>query len=87
VSEEKNRLTVSIYGKNYTIVGDESPEYMRTLAGYVDEVMHRVGQGNTRLDTSKLAILTALNIANDYFRLRQKYEELENKLKNGKNRS
>ena len=84
VGEEKTRLTVSIYGKNYTIVGDESSEYIRTLAGYVEEKMHRIAQGNARLDTGRLAILSAINIADDYFRLRQKVEELEKQLEKDK---
>lgn len=84
VSDQKNRLTVSIFGQNYTIVSEESPEYMRTLAGFVDETMHRVGEGNARLDTTKLAILSALNIADDYFRLKHKYEELEKQLEKDK---
>lgn len=84
VVSEKTRLTVTIYGNNYTIVGGESPEYIRTLAGFVDETMHRIAQENTRLDTNKLAVLSALNIADDYFRLREKYDELEKRLKNKK---
>lgn len=84
VGEEKTRLTVSIYGKNYTIVGDESSEYIRTLAGYVEEKMHQIAQGNARLDTGRLAILSAINIADDYFRLRQKVEELEKQLEKDK---
>lgn len=80
VGQDKNRLTVSIYGQNYTIVGNESSEYIRTLAGIVEEKMHRVGQGNARLDTVKLAILSAINIADDYYRLLQKVEELEKRL-------
>ena len=88
MSKEKNRLTVSIYGQDYTIVSEESPEYVRTLAGFIDESMHRVGRENTRLDTTRLAILSALNIADDYFRLRQKYEELEKQIeKDDKGRS
>ena len=84
VSEEKNRLNVSIYGQSYKLVGRESPEYMRMIAGYVDDSMHRIGRGNPRLDMGKLAVLTAVNIADEYFRLRQKYEELEKKI--GKNK-
>ena len=84
MGEEKTRLTVSIYGQNYTIVGKESSEYIRTLAGYVEEKMHRIAQDNDRLDTGRLAILTALNIADDYFRLRQKVEELEKQIEKDK---
>lgn len=81
MENEKNRLTVSIYGQSYTLVGNASPEYMRMLAGYVDETMHRIGQGNDRLDTMKIAVLSAVNIADEYFRLKEKYDELERRQK------
>ncbi|WP_054948877.1 cell division protein ZapA [Numidum massiliense] len=80
MGEGKKRLTVTIFGQKYTLVGSESPEYMRALASYVDETMNRIGQANARLDTVRLAILTAVNIADDYQQLRLYCEELEKQL-------
>lgn len=72
----KNRLTVEIYGQQYRLTGKSSVNYMRMVAGYVDDKMKEVAEGNMRLDTAKIAVLTAVNIADEYFRLRQEYEEL-----------
>lgn len=49
---------------------------MRMVAGYVDDKMRKIASANPRLDTNKLAVLAALNMADEYFRLRLEYEEL-----------
>ncbi|GAB7388393.1 cell division protein ZapA [Bacillaceae bacterium] len=75
--EEKiNRLTVEIYGQQYKIVGKASISHMRAVAGYVDDKMRHIAETNPRLDTMKLAVLSAVNIADEYFRLKKEYEDL-----------
>lgn len=49
---------------------------MRMVAGYVDDRMNEIAKGNHRLDTAKIAVLTAVNIADEYIRLQQEYQEL-----------
>jgi cell division protein ZapA len=72
----KNRLTVDIYGQQYRLSGKASVNHIRTVAGFVDDKMNEIANGNHRLDTAKIAVLTAVNIADEYYRLRQEYEEL-----------
>ncbi|WP_047150536.1 cell division protein ZapA [Aneurinibacillus tyrosinisolvens] len=74
--ENKERVTVEIYGQYYTMKGDSSSSHMRMVAGYVDDKMRQIATGNPRLDTNKLAVLAAINMADEYFRLRMEYEEL-----------
>jgi cell division protein ZapA len=80
--EAKNRLTVDIYGQKYRMVGDASITHLRSVANYVDEKMRFIGGENGRLDTAKLAVLAAINITDEYFRLKQEYEELISILEN-----
>ncbi|SHE52048.1 cell division protein ZapA [Seinonella peptonophila] len=72
----RNRLSVEIYGQQYHIVGKESLGYMREVASHVDEMMRQVANGNPRLDTTRLAVLSAVNIANDFLKLKQEYDEI-----------
>jgi cell division protein ZapA len=72
----KNRLTVEIFGQQYRLSGKASVSHMRMVAGYVNDKMTEIAQHNPRLDTAKIAVLSAVNIADEYFRLRQEYEEL-----------
>ncbi|MFM1652010.1 cell division protein ZapA [Brevibacillus sp. B_LB10_24] len=75
-NDEKNRVTVDIFGQQYRLSGKASINHMRMVAGYVDDKMNEIGHGNSRLDTTKIAVLTAVNIADEYFRLRREYEDL-----------
>ena len=61
---EKIRTTVKIAGKEYTMTGYASEEYVRRVARYVDRKMTELSLA-TRLPTNSLAVLTALNIADD----------------------
>ncbi|CEH27633.1 hypothetical protein AM501_16585 [Aneurinibacillus migulanus] len=74
--QNKERVVVEIYGQYYTMKGDSSSSHMRMIAGYVDDKMRQIAAANPRLDTNKLAVLAALNMADEYFRLRMEYEEL-----------
>lgn len=73
---QKNRLTVEIYGQLYRLVGKDSDQHMKKVARHVDDTMKEFAQGNPRLDTTKLAVLSAVNIADEYFKLKAEYDEL-----------
>ncbi|MBA4543742.1 MULTISPECIES: cell division protein ZapA [Thermoactinomyces] len=72
----KNKLTVEIYGQQYHLTGKASPGHMRQVAGHVDEKMRQIADNNPRLDATKLAVLSAVNIADDYLKLKQEYDEI-----------
>lgn len=74
--DHKNRISVTIYGRQYKIVGNASSNYIRMVADYIDEKMMSISDGNPRLDSSKIAVLAAVNIADEYFKLKQEYDEL-----------
>lgn len=69
------RVRVEICGENYYIKGSASEEYIKELAKYVDQKMKLLLKLNPRLSRINLAVLTALNIADEYFKLRAEYEE------------
>ena len=74
--DEKVKITVDIYGHQYRMVGKASAAHLRSVAHYVDEKMRYIANGNARLDTAKIAVLSAVNIADEFFQLKQEYEEL-----------
>lgn len=73
---EKNRATVEIYGKTYTIVGPSSPEWIRDVAQLVDDKMREISQRHPHLDVVKIAVLSAVNLADENLRLKQELDEL-----------
>ncbi|UTR11321.1 cell division protein ZapA [Evansella sp. LMS18] len=77
---EKRRTNVSIYGQQYKIVGSENPDHIKQVASLVDKKMREIKGKNPYLDSSQLAVLTAVNIGNDYLSLIKK---LDNDQKDG----
>jgi len=78
---EKSRTIVEINGVPYTIVGSESSEHIKQVANYVNQIMNDINARNPYLDSSKLAVLTAINAASEYIKLKEKLEQLEKKVK------
>jgi len=74
--EEKKRITVEIHNRNYTIVGEEPPSHVRLVASLVDQKMDEIQNANRHLDTSNLAVLTAINTMSDYLKLKEDYATL-----------
>ncbi|MFA1820624.1 cell division protein ZapA [Virgibacillus oceani] len=75
-NEEKSRITVEIHNKSYTIVGGESEQHVRLVADLVDQKMNEIRESNRHLDTTRLAVLTAVNTMNDYLKLKEDYAKL-----------
>jgi len=65
--EEKNRVTVKIYGQEYTIAGDTPREHIMRVADYVNTKMHEIARALPGGSVSSLAVLSAVNVADDYF--------------------
>lgn len=61
-------VTVEIHGQQYPIRSGLDPAYVAELASYVDEKMRLAARESPAGDTLKLAVLAALNIADEYFR-------------------
>jgi cell division protein ZapA len=82
--DRKNKITVDIYGQQYTIVGTESSSHIRLVASMVDDKMREISSKNPQLDTSKLAVLTAVNAIHDYLKLKDEIDQMKLELKNAK---
>lgn len=72
--------TVEIFGRRYNIKGDDNPETIRALARYVDRRMRRLAQRVEPGDALRVAVLTALNIAHDYYQQRRALEQQEEEI-------
>jgi cell division protein ZapA len=66
-------IQVSIYGQVYSIKGQDDPAYIRELAAFIDSKMNEVHKGTGTGDPHRVAILTALMITDELFRLRKQY--------------
>ena len=78
----KNRVKISIDGKSFTLVGEETEEHMRQVAAYIDQKMAEIRQKavEVTLDSSLAYVLTSINVADDFFKEKAYTAELEGRL-------
>lgn len=62
---------VKILGQRYKMRSDEDEEYLTSLAQFVNEKINEVQESTKTVATHNLAILAALNIADNLFKLRE----------------
>jgi cell division protein ZapA len=65
-------VTVEIGGQRYPIRSGLDPAYVAELAAYVDQKLRAATEAAPAPDLLSVAVLVALNIADEYFRARQK---------------
>lgn len=86
--DEKNKVTVIVYGQEYTISGDMPREYIMKIADHVDAKMKEVGEGTTQ-PTSAVAVLASMLVADEYYKLEEEKAALISQnlqlAENGKN--
>ena len=63
-------VSVEIHGQRYPIRSSLDPEYVARLARYVDEKMLAAAESTPTGDALRLAVLAALNVADELFRCR-----------------
>lgn len=64
---EKQKITVSVAGKNYTLVSTDPPEFVKRVAAYVDRRLSETA-AVTNLPSGQAAVLTCFNLAEDLLR-------------------
>ncbi len=70
MADEGRVIPVDIHGQRYPIRSVLEPEYVNRLAVYVDQKMRTAADSTPTGDSLRLAVLTALNIADELFRCR-----------------
>lgn len=67
---EPGTTTVEIYGQKYTIRSNDDSDHVERVAAYVDERMREVASASSQVTSLRVAILAALNIADELFQER-----------------
>ena len=69
-------LKVTIFNQEYLIKSDEDPEQVSKIEEYVNRKIDEINKGSEGLTEKKIAILLALNIADEYFQLLKEHKDL-----------
>ena len=67
MSSNHSRTDVTIHGTVYTISGETDSKYIQTLASYLNSKMGELAAALPNATPQKLAVLAALNIADELF--------------------
>jgi cell division protein ZapA len=76
----KKALDVEILGQKFTISSDAEEGYMLKVADYVDGKMQELMRSSKPVAKSNVAMLAALNIADEYYRLKDTHEAILTRL-------
>ncbi len=74
-------MKIEIYDQVYNVSADQDEAYLKELASFVDGKMRAVAEATHTVDSLRVAILAALNIADELFTLRQRQDQLEGPLR------
>jgi cell division protein ZapA len=75
MAEKPNLVHVEIFGQTYAVRAGTDAGYVERLAAFLDEQMKDVSRSSGAVDSLRVAVLTALNLADECFRLRREAEE------------
>jgi cell division protein ZapA len=79
-------VQVEIFGQVYSIKVKDDPAYIREIAAYIDAKMKEVQKGTGTVDPHRVAILTALTITDELYRLREQRTVMEKTVDNAAKR-
>ena len=65
-------VEIKVFGQTYTVKTDAEEDYIQEVAKYVNEKMEEVLKKTKSVSSLNVAILTALNIADDLLREKEK---------------
>jgi cell division protein ZapA len=75
-SNGNGSVRVEIYDQTYQLRGSD-PEYINQLADFVDTKMRLIAQQASTVDSLRVAVLAALNIADEYLMLKRRFDAID----------
>ena len=75
MADKASLVHVEIFGQTYAVKPGTDPGYVESLAATVDEQMKDVSRASGAVDSLRVAVLAALNLADECLRLRHDVDE------------
>lgn len=76
MNENRTIVRIQILGAEYPIEADADPAYTQKIAAYVDSRLREIPESGASQSLARMAILAALNIADDLHKERQEKESI-----------
>ena len=78
---EEGRFIFRIMGDEYVVKGQDDPAYMGQIVSYLETITDSIIAANPKLSKCQVAVLAGLKIADEFHKLRQEYQYLDQLLK------
>jgi cell division protein ZapA len=80
VNDKGDGVRVEIYDQAYSMRGELDADYIRELARFVDDKMRSIAARTRTVDSLRVAILAALNIADECHQLKSQVQQVEQRI-------
>ena len=77
---EKTKAVVNLCGQEFRLSANESEEYLRKIASYVDKKVDAIQRAYPRLSTSNCVLLAALELSDELHKTNEKLEALDSRI-------
>jgi len=71
----KKTTEIAIMGQKFMIKSDSDEDYVHRIAGFVDQRINEVMQSTKSVASLNVAILAAMNIADEFFKFQRNHDE------------
>jgi cell division protein ZapA len=72
----KQRYNIRIMGQELSVLSDKGDEYVEKVVQYVNDRAKEIGDASENVTTLSIAMLVALNIADELFKIKEEKEDL-----------
>jgi len=72
-------FNINILGQELSVLTDSGDEHVESVVGYVNNKIKEAGRTASNINNLNIAILAALNIADEYIRVKGVYNQLESR--------
>ena len=78
---EKNKITLTVNGKNYTLVHDETDDYMKRIEHYLNSKIETASKAGVQLGEQTALIMACISVIDDLFKTQKNFNTLKNEIK------
>jgi cell division protein ZapA (FtsZ GTPase activity inhibitor) len=75
----KKRFDIMVMGREFSVLSDKGDEYVERIVRYINERAKKIGETSENATASDIAILVALNIAEELFGVKEEQEGLRSR--------
>jgi cell division protein ZapA len=78
----KKRFSITILGQEISVLSDSGDEHVTQVVDYINKKAEEIGKNSGNMTSLNIAILVALNIADEYFQVKEVEEERHRQVEN-----